>query len=186
MSEIDRKRQDLLHLSDCIQLPFDQLCLKTHHCFDLYIASKESVEDILYLQAAAYEGESPWSLDAIWQDMVDNRKSLYLIAYDDAGQAAAFISSWLVEGVCHITNLGVAPDFQRLGLATGLLQLLESVCQQEGLDRMSLEVRVSNGGAQALYVAFGFQPTYVLTAYYHDNQEDAVRMVKAVEDYGKH
>ena len=41
---------------------------------------------------------------------------------------------------------------------------------------MTLEVRVSNNVAQALYRKYGFKPAGVRQRYYSDNQEDALIM----------
>ena len=45
-----------------------------------------------------------------------------------------------------------------------------------GAERVTLEVRASNRGAQALYSRFGFAPSGVRKGYYVDNREDAVIM----------
>ena len=45
-----------------------------------------------------------------------------------------------------------------------------------GANQLTLEVRVSNLAAQAVYRRFGFAPAGVRKAYYVDNREDAVIM----------
>ena len=45
-----------------------------------------------------------------------------------------------------------------------------------GASQLTLEVRASNHGAQALYRSFGFVPGGARTAYYADNREDALIM----------
>ncbi len=53
-----------------------------------------------------------------------------------------------------------------------LLALLETAIEI-GASRMTLEVRVGNEAAQALYAAFGFGVTGRRVAYYSDDGEDA-------------
>ena len=50
-----------------------------------------------------------------------------------------------------------------------------------GARRMTLEVRVSNERAQALYRKMGFSPSGVRPAYYSDNMEDALIMWAELE-----
>jgi ribosomal-protein-alanine N-acetyltransferase len=56
-----------------------------------------------------------------------------------------------------------------------LLTLARSAIDR-GSRSLTLEVRVSNGGAQALYRQFGFAPAGMRKAYYPDNHEDALVM----------
>ena len=46
--------------------------------------------------------------------------------------------------------------------------------QKQGASRATLEVRVSNDAAQALYDKYGFEQVGRRKAYYNDNQEDSL------------
>jgi RimJ/RimL family protein N-acetyltransferase len=60
------------------------------------------------------------------------------------------------------------------GLGELLLNaLLDEACRL-GAIRATLEVRVSNGAAQALYAKYGFDQVGRRKAYYTDNREDAL------------
>jgi ribosomal-protein-alanine N-acetyltransferase len=80
-----------------------------------------------------------------------------------------------VVGDAHVTNIAVAVDRQRTGIATRMLAELAWEAINRGCDAMTLEVRVSNTGAQALYRRFGFVPAGVRQRYY-ENTEDAIVM----------
>jgi len=75
----------------------------------------------------------------------------------------------------HITNVAVAPAHQRRGVATRLLAELAWRAIDRGCVALTLEVRVSNTGAQALYRTFGFVPAGLRQRYY-ENTEDAIVM----------
>jgi ribosomal-protein-alanine N-acetyltransferase len=47
----------------------------------------------------------------------------------------------------------------------------------KGAERVSLEVRVSNAGAIAMYERYGFERHSVKPEYYRDNGEDALVMI---------
>jgi ribosomal-protein-alanine N-acetyltransferase len=76
----------------------------------------------------------------------------------------------------HITTFGVHPDHRRRGVGRRLLLELAEAALQLGSARMTLEVRVSNEPAQALYRSLGFAISGRRVAYYSDDGEDALIM----------
>ena len=58
----------------------------------------------------------------------------------------------------HITNIAVDPMHQGHGIATRLLRELIPQAIEMGARAVSLEVRVTNWGAQRIYARFGFRP----------------------------
>ena len=78
------------------------------------------------------------------------------------------------DQVWHLMNVAVAPERRRAGVARRLIsRLLEEAA---GELPFTLEVRVSNGAAIAMYESFGFRSAGVRPRYYHDNGEDALIM----------
>lgn len=62
------------------------------------------------------------------------------------------------------------------------MRLQSATCR---LYKLSLEVRVSNSRAIALYESYGFEKKSNRKDYYADNHEDAYLMIKeGVESYG--
>ena len=76
----------------------------------------------------------------------------------------------------HVTNFAVHEDHRRRHIATRLL--LAQFAEADGLEvqDVTLEVRVSNEAAQALYRRFGFAPGGIRRGYYQDDGEDALVM----------
>ncbi|HEX9259339.1 MAG TPA: ribosomal protein S18-alanine N-acetyltransferase [Acidimicrobiales bacterium] len=75
----------------------------------------------------------------------------------------------------HVTNIAVDPAWQRRQIGTRLLVTLAREARLRGCRNMTLEVRVSNRPAQAMYQRFGFAPAGVRAKYY-ENIEDAIVM----------
>jgi ribosomal-protein-alanine N-acetyltransferase len=65
---------------------------------------------------------------------------------------------------------------RRRGVAHALLADLFAAARTRGVDRIALEVRVSNDAAQALYRAHGFGLAGLRRGYYRDTSEDALIM----------
>ena len=95
-----------------------------------------------------------------------------------AGKRSEGIAGYLIcsryDTVWHVMNVAVDPAYRRHGIASGLLRDLLSIVGDGA--RLTLEVRMSNDGAIALYQAFGFLGAGVRRRYYADNGEDAVIM----------
>jgi ribosomal-protein-alanine N-acetyltransferase len=78
------------------------------------------------------------------------------------------------DQVWHLMNVAVAPEERRTGVASRLIhRLFEDA--GEGLP-FTLEVRISNREALAMYEGLGFRSAGVRRRYYHDNGEDAIIM----------
>ena len=76
----------------------------------------------------------------------------------------------------HITTIAVDPAWHRHGIATRMLLALARGAVDRGCRNLTLEVRMSNSGAQALYQRFGFVPAGVRKGYYPETGEDALVM----------
>jgi ribosomal-protein-alanine N-acetyltransferase len=78
------------------------------------------------------------------------------------------------DQVWHLMNVAVAPERRRSGVAGRLITRLFE--EAGGELPFTLEVRVSNVQAIAMYERFGFRSAGVRPRYYHDNGEDALIM----------
>lgn len=87
-----------------------------------------------------------------------------------------FAGLWLMVDEAHITTIAMHPDFRRKGLGEFMLVSLIDIAYQIGARWVTLEVRVSNHPAQALYRKYGFREAGMRHRYYSDNQEDALIM----------
>ena len=76
----------------------------------------------------------------------------------------------------HVTTLAVDPRWHRHKIGTRLLLVLAREAIARGRASLTLEVRLSNLGAQELYRRFGFAPVGVRKGYYVETNEDALVM----------
>ena len=81
---------------------------------------------------------------------------------------------WAILEEAHITILAVHPHYQCQGLGQALLIALLAAASERGLERATLEVRVSNSAALSLYHKFGFKTAGRRRHYYQDTGEDAL------------
>jgi ribosomal-protein-alanine N-acetyltransferase len=124
------------------------------------------------IERAAYP--TPWSRSMFAGELakpssiclgafLDNRLVGYLIV-------SRYVDAW------HVMNVAVASEYRRRGIASTLLGQLFELTSDDHRRGYTLEVRVSNAGAIALYERVGFESRGVRPGYYTDNREDALIM----------
>jgi ribosomal-protein-alanine N-acetyltransferase len=87
-----------------------------------------------------------------------------------------FIGIWFMVDETHIVTVAVRESGRRKGVGELLLLAAFDLSREKGVPALTLECRVSNTAAQALYEKYGFQRLGIRKRYYTDNNEDAVIM----------
>ena len=90
-----------------------------------------------------------------------------------APRIVGFAGMWTMFDEAHITTIGVDPAHRGRGLGELLLLAMFDEALRRGANWLTLEVRVSNEPAQALYRKYGFSVHGTRRRYYSDNNEDA-------------
>src|SRR5260221_12844210 len=107
--------------------------------------------------------------------------SICLGAFDLDGEAGLLIGYLIVSryvDAWHVMNIAVDPDHRGRGIATMVLERLFELTADHARRGYTLEVRVSNATAIALYERLGFESRGIRRGYYTDNREDALIMWK--------
>lgn len=118
----------------------------------------------------------PWS-EASFLQMIRQEDARYYVAEED-GRLLGGCGLLMAAGEGNITNVAVAEEARRRGVATGLLRHLFSEGKKEGLTAYTLEVRVGNTAAIGLYRKLGFESEGIRPNFYEKPTEDAMIMWK--------
>lgn len=118
--------------------------------------------------------DQPWPT-AMFAEEMTRSTGLCLVCECD-GKVVGYLVSDLFIDVWHIMNVCVDARYRRRRCATRLLQALFAIAALRPHRGLTLEVRVSNVGAQALYRSLGFVATGVRPGYYSNDGEDAISM----------
>src|SRR5580704_2557025 len=132
-----------------------------------HVRSVVAIEDRIFTR--------PWSPALYLSELAQPSTRRYFVA-TVANEVVGYIGCMLVVGEGHITTVGVAPEWHRRSIGTRLMLHLTNDVRSLGATSLTLEVRVSNTGAQELYRRFGFAPAGIRKNYYADVNEDAIVM----------
>ena len=125
---------------------------------------------------------TPWPAHAYEYEITRNTLA-HCYTLEREGELLGYGCLWLIVDEAHVSTLGIAPVWRGRGL--GELVLLHLIHESIALGAVmaTLEVRVSNLAAQALYSKYRFQIVGRRQRYYQDNHEDALLMtVHALDD----
>ncbi len=152
----------------------------------------DDIDQVMEIERIVFP--APWSARAYRYEITENDHSTMLVvrkARTPAGPLAhlgsllglgavgpllGYAGFWLLVDEAHICTIAVRPQWQGQGLGELLLVSLLEQGMRLGAGRATLEVRVSNSSARALYEKYGFQIISRRKGYYTDNKEDAYIM----------
>lgn len=119
----------------------------------------------------------PWTLDQLRSQLSDERH-VFLAAVAENGAVLGYVGMMFVLDEGYISNVAVAPDFRRQGVADALISALMTRAEELNLAFVTLEVRAGNEPAKALYAKHGFVPVGRRKNYYDLPKEDAILMTR--------
>jgi ribosomal-protein-alanine acetyltransferase len=127
-------------------------------------------------------GLSRWGWAAYYGELQSGNRELMLIARPVRSSAvestsiAGYIVARETAGELHINNVAVRPEYRRRGIGAALLERVLQEARLRKANTAFLEVRSTNGAAQALYEKSGFRAIARRANYYSEPREDAVVM----------
>jgi ribosomal-protein-alanine N-acetyltransferase len=134
---------------------------------------EEDIDQVLEIEHSSFA--TPWSREAFYNELNMNKFAVYIVLEVDQ-KVVGYCGVWVVIDEAHVTNIAILPEYRGRKFGEALMQNLFDVARTMGAKSMTLEVRVTNYVAQALYRKFGFQKGGLRKNYYTDNQEDALVM----------
>jgi len=118
---------------------------------------------------------APWSRRVFSDELAEQESRVYRTAWVRS-ELVGFAGLMLVDDEAHVNTIGVAPEWHGHRIGTVLLADLVRTAVCRGAQHLTLEVRVGNEPALALYRRFGMAPVGVRPNYYPEDDADAYVM----------
>jgi len=122
---------------------------------------------------------SPWT-EANFRHEIEGNPLAWNLVVRAEGKVVAFACTYIVADELMINDLAVDSSQRRLGVARAMLRHLSDGARVRGCRRATLEVRLGNVSARALYEGFGFRVVGRRPGYYADTGEDALLLTCAL------
>jgi len=117
-----------------------------------------------------------WTAPRVRQSIADAQTNVVVVP-GEAGALRAFAIMRYRDDDAHLLLLAVQSEHARRGIGGAMMAWLEKVALTAGVDRISLEARITNGAARAFYARLGYVESQVQPGYYR-GVEASVRMAK--------
>lgn len=138
--------------------------------------SENDIEAIASLETEIFP--DPWSAKSI-KETYDQKHALILGAYQD-GNLIGYVIFYYILDEGEIARIAVSPSHRRQGVADQIFAGLLEFCTQKDIERILLDVRVSNETAIAFYKKSGFAEDGIRKNFYDNPKEHALLMSTSV------
>lgn len=141
--------------------------------FTIRAATAADLDALLQIEEEVFM--DAWSRDSL-SSLFNKERNVVLVACQDSA-VVGYITGWHVHDEAEIARLAVMHESRKQGIASALITAMVKDFEDSNVEKISLEVRVSNKAGFAVYRKFGFSVQGRRPRYYEDG-EDALVMVK--------
>ena len=135
--------------------------------------TRADVEAIHRIEEASFP--APWRRDFFLSELSAEGR-FNLVARRNGVMIGYLFAMWIFDEM-HVNKIAVAESERRQGIADALMARCFEFARAHEVESISLEVRLSNAGAQDFYKHLDFKASYLRPRYYPDG-ESAVVMVR--------
>ena len=142
--------------------------------------NESHIDGIIAIENLSFQ--QPWQRISFLDELACRDALDVVVLGPRCGQILAYTCLRLTLDEIHLLKIAVAPRWRRRGIATWLLDYCFGLAQRRKARNVYLEVRRSNGSAMDFYNKFGFRIIGTRPKYYTDTGEDALIMMKSLEE----
>ncbi len=136
--------------------------------------TKEHLSKVAELEKECFS--QPWSEEGLGAELTKSEARFFVCEAE--GEVAGYMGMHIILDECYITNVAVFPKARRKGVGEALVKNAVAVASEESCSFISLEVRVSNASAIALYEKTGFVAVGERKNFYSSPTENGLIMTK--------
>lgn len=137
---------------------------------------EKAVHDIAVLEKRIFS--DAWSERGIRETLEQN--NVIVLGTWDEYCMIGYVILYYVLDEGEIARIAVDAEYRRQGAAGRLMQCLQKKCEEKGIKRIMLDVRIGNNPAITFYQAQGFEKDGIRRGYYANPTEDALLMSQII------
>lgn len=134
----------------------------------------EDLEQVMEIENELFA--VPWTKEGYFTFLT--KENAMMLVVEEKEKILGYCGLLMVLEEADVMNVAVRKDRQKEGIGNFLMQSMLRLAQDRGIEKIHLEVRVSNDTAIRLYERLGFEKYGIRKGYYTDPIEDAVLMMK--------
>ncbi len=138
---------------------------------------REDIPFIAELEKECFS--SPWSEKGLEEELT-NENAVFFTA-KCCGSLVGYMGMHCVLDECYVANVAVCKEERRKGIGRQLIRYAEVKAREKGCSFISLEVRISNSAAIALYENEGYEKIGERRNFYSSPTENALIMTKNLQ-----
>lgn len=140
--------------------------------FELAPAEMTDLEQIMEIEQVSFP--FPWTNRMFFHELSNDSLSFAYVVRDVDGKIIGYVFMKALLDELHLLNIAVDPQWRRKGLGKVLIERVLNTVEEKRMERVILEVRVSNQPALDLYRKFGFKRVCIRRNYYCRPTENAL------------
>lgn len=144
--------------------------------------SRTDVDQVAAIERDAFT--QPWR-PGTFRSLLENPTAEMWVAEGPAGVVVGYFVLWCIQDQGELANIAVAPGHRQRGLGSRLLDRAVERARDRGVERLFLEVRISNSVAAEMYERRGFHEVGRRRDYYEKPREDARVLMKKLAPLGE-
>lgn len=121
-----------------------------------------------------------WSEKAVLETL-EQKNSVCFVA-EKAGKRVGYLLAYTAADEVEIARIAVIDEMKRQGAGHALMEALKGWAKEHQIEKILLDVRVSNQAAGAFYEKEGFEKDGIRKGFYQNPEEDAVLMSLKVKE----
>ena len=133
------------------------------------------VERVAQIESSAFS--TPWKATT-FRDLLDRPGAVLLVLEVPPAPVAGYAVLWCIHDQGELANIAVIPELRNRRLGAYLLDRVLNEARERTVERLYLEVRVSNFRARSMYASRGFEEIGVQRDYYEKPRENARVLMK--------
>lgn len=127
------------------------------------LSDLESIKSVLIT-----DFDNFWNYEILTEELLSDYSKYYVIENIASNEIIGFSGIKIIVDEAELMNIVIKKAYRNLGLASKLLEFLISICHNENITSIFLEVSENNTFAQRLYNKFEFKQISVRKNYYNN------------------